>query len=355
MLLNPRGSTIISLKSWTSILFKCSHSDSLIQHTEISKESYSVIDTTSIPNDDYIDVKLPKKSPLEKCSEDISHIAPYLRPTFNFAAYINRSETLQQLLKLGVNFHKLEQKRNVPTFIMGLDFEKDIKNHVLFFLDRGLQTVDIANIITRNPFILRQDIEDLKVRINYLLYKKFNEDMILRILSRNPFWLMFSTNRIDRRLGYFQTTFSLCGDEVRTITCKQPKLITYSIKHITLNHFSLKEEMGFTKENIKEILIKKPKTFMKNKDNMLKTFDYLVNTMDIPLEMIVTWPEILTCREFRLKHRHLFLKTLGRAQYNPKLPNYVSLLTLVSGEDSNFAVDIAKSSLQAYNAFLKTL
>lgn len=77
--------------------------------------------------------------------------------------------------------------------------------------------------------------------------------------------------------------------------------------------------------------------------------------MGIPLDMIITWPEILTCREFRLKHRHLFLKTLGRAQYNPKLPNYVSLLTLVSGEDSDFAVEIGKSSLQAYNAFLKTL
>ncbi|KAK9687020.1 mTERF [Popillia japonica] len=219
----------------------------------------------------------------------------------------------------------------------------------------GLQTVDIANTITKNPFILQQDIEDLKVRINYLLYKKFNEDMILRILCRNPFWLMFSTNRIDRRLGYFQTAFSLCGDEVRTIACKQPKLITYSMQHINLNYFALKEEMGFTKENIKEILIKKPKTFMKNKTNMLKTFDYLVNTMGIPLDMIITWPEILTCREFRLKHRHLFLKTLGRAQYNPKLPNYVSLLTLVSGEDSDFAVEIGKSSLQAYNAFLKTL
>lgn len=191
MLQNSRRSTILCLRSWTHSLFKYSHSESLTQYTEIDKESYSVIDTTSISPNDYIDVKFQKQSPLEKCSEDISHVAPYLRPTFNFAAYINRSETLQQLLKLGVNFHKLEQKRNVPQFIMGLDFEKDIKNHILFFLNRGLQTVDIANTITKNPFILQQDIEDLKVRINYLLYKKFNEDMILRILCRNPFWLMF--------------------------------------------------------------------------------------------------------------------------------------------------------------------
>lgn len=88
---------------------------------------------------------------------------------------------------------------------------------------------------------------------------------------------------------------------------------------------------------------------------MLKTFDYVVNTMKISPQLIVQWPEVLTCREFRIKQRHLFLKILGRAQYDPKLPNYISLLTLVGGTDADFAVDIAKSSLQAFNAFLKTL
>lgn len=74
---------------------------------------------------------------------------------------------------------------------MGLDFEKDIKNYILFFHDRGLTPVDIADTLTKNPYILREDIDNLKVRINYLTYKKFNEEMILRILLRNPFWLMF--------------------------------------------------------------------------------------------------------------------------------------------------------------------
>ncbi|KRT78288.1 hypothetical protein AMK59_7401 [Oryctes borbonicus] len=354
MLITLRGQAILCARTINYYCFKYAHTEGLIHYTEANKDVSSVTDKGPYPND-YIDITFEKKSPLDTCTEDTSYVAPYLKPTFNFAAYINQSETLQQLLKLGVNLHKLEKKRNVPPFILRLDFEKDIKNHILLFLDRGLEVRNIADIFTRNPFILKEDIEDLKVRINYLMYKKFDNAMISRILCQNPFWLMFSANRIDERLGYFQRTYKLTGNEVRTITCKQPRLITYSLEHVKLNNFALKEEMGFSDEDVKSILIRKPKTFMKDKEKMCKTFDYIVNTMNIPQQMITEWPEVLTCREFRIKQRHLFLEALGKVQYDPKLPNYISLLSLVSGKDSEFAVDIAKSSLQAFNAFLKTL
>lgn len=77
--------------------------------------------------------------------------------------------------------------------------------------------------------------------------------------------------------------------------------------------------------------------------------------MNIPLERIVEVPQVLTCRYFKVEQRDLFLKKLGRAQYNPKEPNYVSLVALVSGLDSDFAVNIAKSSVQTFNMFLKSL
>lgn len=88
---------------------------------------------------------------------------------------------------------------------------------------------------------------------------------------------------------------------------------------------------------------------------MLKTFEYVHKKMGIPLESIAKVPEVLTCRFFRIRQRHEFLVALGRAQYDAKAPNYVSLEMLFSGDDSQFAVSVAKSSVQAYNAFLKTL
>jgi mTERF domain-containing protein len=69
-------------------------------------------------------------SVIDPCNEDISTVAPYFRPSFNFAAYINNSPTLQELVKLGVNLHSLEKKKDVPEFILQMDFNKNMKEHI---------------------------------------------------------------------------------------------------------------------------------------------------------------------------------------------------------------------------------
>lgn len=138
-----------------------------------------------------LEFDVEKKSVLEECTEDISHVAPYLKPTFNFAAYVNKSETLQQLLHLGVDLHKLERKPDIMLFILGLKFDKDVKKYVTFLHDNGLSVDEIAYVFTKNPLILKEEIDNLQIRVNYLLSKNFTKDMIQRILSRNPFWMSF--------------------------------------------------------------------------------------------------------------------------------------------------------------------
>lgn len=69
-------------------------------------------------------------SVLEPCSEDLSAIAPYFQPSFNFAAYVNNSSTLQELVKLGVDLHSFERKKDVPEFILRLEFNRDMKEHI---------------------------------------------------------------------------------------------------------------------------------------------------------------------------------------------------------------------------------
>lgn len=155
---------------------------------ELIKMDYQLMDTRSLPNADFVDSEHKKVSVLDECKEDIEHVAPYLKPTFNFAAYVNKSETLQQLVKLGVNLHQIEKTVDGVPFIMKLDFEKDIKHHIQFLCDCGVDLEAVAEIFSSNPFILK---EDLDVRINYLESKRFNKQMITRILSKNPFWLTF--------------------------------------------------------------------------------------------------------------------------------------------------------------------
>jgi hypothetical protein len=70
------------------------------------------------------------KSLLEPCTEDLPTVAPYFQPSFNFAAYVNNSATLQELVKLGVDLHSLERRKNVPQFILRLEFSRDMKEHI---------------------------------------------------------------------------------------------------------------------------------------------------------------------------------------------------------------------------------
>lgn len=72
-------------------------------------------------------------------------------------------------------------------------------------------------------------------------------------------------------------------------------------------------------------------------------------------DTILQYPNVMMCREFRVRQRHEFLRHLGRAQYDPKLPNFVSPYTLIAESDVHFAANVAKSSILAFNDFCKTI
>lgn len=74
-----------------------------------------------------------------------------------------------------------------------------------------------------------------------------------------------STLRIDKRLGFFQQKFSLSGNEVRELATMAPKIITYNLHHINTNNFVVKEELGFSDEEIKQLILCKPKIWMISK------------------------------------------------------------------------------------------
>lgn len=52
---------------------------------------------------------------------------------------------------------------------------------------------------------------------------------------------------------------------MRHLAAKRPKLITSDLKNVNLNKFVIKEEMGFSDEEIKKMVLNKPKILMKCK------------------------------------------------------------------------------------------
>lgn len=189
----------------------------------------------------------------------------YFPPTFNFAAYVDKSETLQKFVELGVDLSKIEKKKGLPQFVLKLDFNRDVKPHLVFLHDLGIQPEDFAHFLTKNPLFFKYPLEDLETRLYYLRSKKFELEQVQMIVVKDPFWLNFSTKRIDRRLGWFQKNFQLTGDDIRFLATKFPRVITSNLMHVRQNSFCIKEEMGFDKEELKVILLAVPKLFMRSK------------------------------------------------------------------------------------------
>lgn len=77
--------------------------------------------------------------------------------------------------------------------------------------------------------------------------------------------------------------------------------------------------------------------------------------MKLSHQFILSQAYVLLCRKRRLEQRHTFLVQLGRAQYDPTKPLYVSLISLIGGTDNDFCQNVAKTSNDTYELYLKSI
>lgn len=161
--------------------------------------------------------------------------------------------------------------------------------------------------------------------------------------------------RLDNRLGFFQKELELNVKKTRDLVVRLPRLLTGSLEPVKENMKVYHLELGFKHNEIQHMVIKIPKMLTANKRKLTEIFDYVHNVMNIPHHIIVKFPQLFNTRVFKIKERHLFLAYLGRAQYDPAKPNYVSLDKFVSFPDKIFCKEIAKASLNDFEKFLKTL
>lgn len=275
--------------------------------------------------------------------------------SFSLAPYVNQSETLRRLIELGVDLSKVEKKAGQASYILKMDFEKDAMPYIRFLHSIGVPSDELGQFITKNPGIFQEDLDHLQVRVNYLAAKKFSADDISRIVTKAPAMLSMTTKDLDKQLGYYQKEFRLTGDEVRYVITRYPKLTTANMASVQDMKFNLKEFMGYTDGELKQALLDCPRLYLRGSKEVKERFAYLYNEMKISADSIIKWPNILSTRTNIIRQRHLFLKHLGRDQFDPKKTNFVSLKTLVTGTDVDFCQNIAKTTVSEYNTFLKTL
>jgi len=278
-------------------------------------------------------------------------------PTMTLVSLVNESRTLQSLVDLGVELHYWDSIGELG-LAAKLDFERDVAPVVRFLADVGVEHDDIGKVLTYCPGILEETEIDLKTRIAYLVSKKFTKAEICHIVSSAPTWLCFNVRSIDARLGFFQKTFDFIGTEVRQMTVLSPLLITWkgTPDQVRKVIFSFNEEMGFSKEEVKEMTLKCPKILkVWKEDRVLTNFELLHNDCNIPHDILCKFPESLLPPWYLTKPRIQLLESLGRAQFDPTQPNYVSPAMLTGGDDAEFCENVAKVPLELYDQFQKTL
>jgi len=279
------------------------------------------------------------------------------RPTMTLGSLVNESKTLQNLVDLGVELHWWD-KRGHLGLAAKLDFVRDVAPVIRFLADVGVEHDKIGRILTRSPGILEETEADLKTRVAYLASKNFSKSDISNIITSSTSWLCFNVRSIDARLGFFQKTFDFLGSEVRHLTNSLPTLITWvgTPSQVKKNIFSYNEELGFSKEEIKLMTLNYPQILKQKNENLFLTqFEVLHNEAKIPHEILAKFPQSLIKPWVVTKSRLKFLDSLGRAQFDPTKPNYVSPDMLTCDQDEDFCENVAKCSLELFDKFQKTL
>lgn len=285
------------------------------------------------------------------------------KPTFNVAKIIGECPSLQRLVDLGVNLSVWEESERSDgknmEIALRLDFVSDVIPRIKWLMDRGINHQNIADIFTLNPKIFDISLDEMNSALDYLKSKRFSSRSIAQIfLDTNCKWLNYSVTDIDSRLGYFQKNFRLKGDEVRQLAKNGPRLILWSGVpfQVNLNHNTIVDGMGFTKEEAKSLLLNCPWLYLTRVEEKLQSvFDVVHNLMGYPHELILQHPSILLQPRIRLKERHLFLEKLGRNQYDPKKPNFASPQMFCVESDAEFCAINAKVPVDLYNKFLLTI
>nr|XP_040044297.1 transcription termination factor 3, mitochondrial isoform X1 [Gasterosteus aculeatus aculeatus] len=269
--------------------------------------------------------------------------------------YVDHSETLSKLVQLGVNLWKIEQRPNVGSMLLRLNFNADVAPRLLFLKEIGVEDSRFGYIITRNPFILTESLENLQSRVNYLKSKKFSSETVASMVSRAPYLLNFSVKRLDNRLGFYQQQLKLSDSNTRNIVARLPRLLCGSLEPVKENLKVCEMELGFKENEIQHIVIAVPKVLTADKRKLTKIFDFLHNIMKLPHNLIAKFPQVFNSKYLRIRERHMFLDYLGKAQYDPTLPNYISLDRLVSLPDEPFCNELALATLEDFYLFQKTL
>uniref|UniRef100_A0A158Q6D7 mTERF domain-containing protein 1, mitochondrial n=1 Tax=Dracunculus medinensis TaxID=318479 RepID=A0A158Q6D7_DRAME len=275
-----------------------------------------------------------------------------LPPTHSrsLANYVNHVPLLQNLVDLGVSLFHIDTETNIGHNLLKLDWVKDVRVKLKWLMSIGIPAENLGIYITKNPYFLLQNLDDMKVRVNYLRSKKFKRQEIIKIILEYRFWINTAVRIIDARLGWIQKTFSLSGKEVRQLVIKEPRIIMNGIRMVEF--FS--KDLEFDGKEIKKMVLTDPRLFICDLSLVDQNYKFLHNSIGLSNGEIIKYPLALRCRLSSLKERFNFIKLLKETDNLPKNSS-ISLEKVLHPSDSYFTRNVVRTTLNSYNNFLKKI
>lgn len=328
---------------------------SRFQSTQTSNHVAARPSSIEIASDDHLAALHPFTRVNELHKDYLERLIPPAKASFNLAAYVNTSKTLQEFIKLGVSLYDVENtNRTAARHFLTLDFERDCAKYLQFLVDNGLEEKNLGKFISEYPNIFSQFLDDLQVKINYLESKGFSKKQIASVLNKYSRIISFKTKTLDFKLGQLQIEFKLTGDMIRKIVCKYPNIVAIPATQYKLVYFTITEEFGFKIDELQKILINQPELTEILRPHLIDRLDLIHNTIGLSHETIVRFPELITGPKLEIEHRFNYLKQLNRHQFDPKKPLYVPPSALCKLSDKDFCKKYAKTSLEDYKLFVKS-
>lgn len=298
-------------------------------------------------------------NPFDSLDEDkkmfLDNLTIPMKTSFNLAAYVNHSKSLQELIKLGVSLYDIENtNREAAQYYLTLEFEKNCVEHIKFLVDIGLKEKNLGKFISEYPLVFKESIDELKSRIEYFKKKKFSQKQIAKALNRSSFILSFKTKTIDHKLGQLQIEFNLPAFLLRSIVTNYPNVVALDITQFKLTRFTLHDEFGFNDEEIYNIILEQPSILEMRRDSLIERIDFVHNTIGLSHHVIALYPKLINGPLLEITQRFKYLDILNRNQFNPKKPLYVPPTALYNISDEEFCSKYAKTHIEDYKLFLKS-
>ena len=278
---------------------------------------------------------------------------PRFQPLSTSASFVERNKTMKELVKLGVDLSELEQNRDVVDFLLAANFEKDITPFIQFLADVGVHPSQIGRVITKHPVLFDELIVNLRTRIEYLIAKNFRRSWIVGIITKHPPYLGKAVKDVDSRLGHLQKEFKFSPSEIRHVLKEYPQIVSLDSMEIKSIALAITEDMGFTPEQMRKMLVEVPSLFGGERESMVGIFDQLYNVSKIEHEIMVDFPSVFLGNFETIRKRTTYLRILKRDQFDSRKPRFVPLSVLSEGDDELFVKKYARTDIDDYNYYLE--